>query len=220
MLPLVTPCPSCQIALKRVRKACSENEILYRQIQRLLEEEGLRLPEKLEVYHSLDFLVRVVGPDTIARRIRNPLTGFKIAPYYGCQLAGPLANGNNGKDLQDLERLIEIIGAEPLEFPFRTQCCGGSLMFTFDRQAKKLSRIILDSTRRAGADLIATPCGLCQLNLEIAQKTSLIWNAKINSLPVINISQLLGLAFDLDDEEIFLNKKKILAKQYSTSHIS
>ena len=219
-LPLVTPCPSCYVSLRRILKESKENETQFNEINELLAEEHLAFSTDLEVFHSLEFLVSVIGLDTIAGKVRNPLRGLKIAPYYGCQLVSPYANGSKSHDPQNLEKLIEVLGALPVNFPVRTLCCGGSLMFTLKEQAEKLSSMILRSIHRTDADLIVTPCGLCQLNLEIARKR--IWKETSGkwSLPIINIGQLVGLALDIDPQRIHVNRKKILAKRSITSTAS
>ena len=219
-LPLVTPCPSCYVAMKRVQKLCQENKLISERISHLLAEEELSVSGSLEVCHSLDFLVRVAGLEAIGNKVRNPLSGIKIAPYYGCQLSGPHANGNTDGEPGGLESLIEVLGAEPVEFPFRTQCCGGSLMFTSDKQAKKLSSIILESVHNTDAGLIVTPCGLCQLNLQIATKNSPSWNSRPAGVPVLNIGQLMGLAFDLGKGKIFLKKNRIMASRKIITEIN
>ena len=212
-IPLVTPCPSCYVSMKRILKECKENKNQFDRINELLAEEHLELSTEVELYHSLEFLVSVIGLDAITAKIQNSLKGLRIAPYYGCQLAGPYAIQSRNHDPQDLEKLVEVLGAAPVNFPFRTLCCGGSLMFTLKSQAEKLSSMILRSIRRTDADMIVTPCGLCQLNLEVAMKK--IWKRSSNHrfLPIINIGQLVGLALDLDPRKIYMNKKKILAKR-------
>ena len=203
-LPVVTPCPSCYVSLRRILKECKENKTQFNQVNELLAEEQLAFSTDAEVYHALEFLVSVIGLDTIANKVCNPLKGFRIAPYYGCQLVSPYANGSKSHDPRQLEQLIEVLGAHPVNFPFRTLCCGGSLMFTLKEQAKKLSSMILGSIQKTDANLIVTPCGLCQLNLEMALK---------RSLPVINIGQMLGMALGLDPKSLYMNKLKIPEKQ-------
>lgn len=203
-LPVVTPCPSCYVSMRRMLKECKENKTQFNQINELLAEEQLAFSTNTEVYHALEFLVSVIGLDTIANKVCNPLKGFRIAPYYGCQLVSPYANGSKSHDPRQLEQLIEVLGAHPVNFPFRTLCCGGSLMFTLKEQAKKLSSMILGSIQETDANLIVTPCGLCQLNLEMALK---------RSLPIINIGQMLGLALGLDPRSLYINKLRIPEKQ-------
>jgi len=203
-LPVVTPCPSCYVSLRRILKESKENKTQFDRVNELMAEENLAFSTDTEVYHSLEFLVSVVGLDTIANKVRNPLSGYRIAPYYGCQLVSPYANGNKSEDPQHLEKLIKVLGALPVNFPFRTLCCGGSLMFTLKVQARKLSSMILDSIQRTNANLIVTPCGLCQLNLEMARN---------RSLPIINIGQMVGLALGLDPGKLYMNKMKIPAMQ-------
>ena len=203
-LPVVTPCPSCYVSLRRTLKECKENKTQFNQVNELLAEEQLVFSTDTEVYHALEFLVNVVGLDAIANKVCNPLKEFRIAPYYGCQLVSPYANGSKSHDPRQLEQLIEVLGAHTVNFPYRTLCCGGSLMFTLKEQAKKLSSMILGSIQKTDANLIVTPCGLCQLNLEMALK---------RSLPVINIGQMLGMALGLDPKSLYMNRLKIPEKQ-------
>ena len=210
-LPVVTPCPSCYVSMRRILKECRENKTQFTQINELLAEEQLAFSTDAEVYHALEFLVSVIGLDSIANKVCNPLKGFRIAPYYGCQLVSPYANGSISHDLHQLEQLIEVLGAHPVNFPFRTLCCGGSLMFTLKEQAEKLSSRILGSIQRTDANLIVTPCGLCQLNLEMARK---------GSLPIINIGQMLGMALGLDPKSLSMNKLKIPEKRGITLNIN
>jgi heterodisulfide reductase subunit B len=219
-LPLVTPCPSCYVSLKRILKESKADNILFDRINELLAEEQLTFSTDAEVFHSLEFLVSVIGLDTIANKVSNPLKGFKIAPYYGCQLVSPYANGGEARDPQDLEKLIEVLGAHPVSFPFRTLCCGGSLMFTLKEQAENLSCMILRSIQRTDANLIVTPCGLCQLNLEIARKKLWGKTSDHRSLHIINIGQLVGLALDLGPQKTYMNEKKILAMRGITSTLN
>ncbi len=212
-LPLVTPCPSCYISLKRIIQIIKENDLLSGKINELLATENLTINTDIDIYNTLEFLVNVVGLDNIREKVINHLTGIKIAPYYGCQIVSPYVSGDNNSDPQNLEKLINALGAQPVEFHFRTQCCGGSLMFTRKEQANKLSRMILQSIQNKEADFIVTPCGLCQLNLTMVQEMSRSYLAKRTSIPVLNIAQLIGLAFDLHPKKIFVNKKQILSKR-------
>ena len=199
-MPVVTPCPSCYVSLRRVLMESKENKLHFQRLNELLTEEHLAFSSEAVVYHSLEFLVNVVGLDTIVHEVRHPLKGLKIAPYYGCQLVGPYANGSRPDAPQHLEKLISAVGGHPVNFPFRTLCCGGSLMFTLRGQAQKLSAMILRSILDKDADMIVTPCGLCQLNLEMAGK---------KSLPVLNIGQMLGLSLGIDQSMLSATKLKI-----------
>jgi len=218
--PIVTPCPSCYVSLSRMLKAGKEDSSYIDRINELLAQENLTFSMETKVFHALEFLVHEIGLDTIAKKIRNPLKGFKIAPYYGCQLVYPHLNMYNTSDPLVLEKLIEVLGGQPVEFPFRTHCCGGSLMFTLQKQAEKLSCMILKSIQETDANLIVTPCGLCQMNLVVVRNRIQGKVPHQKSLPVINIGQMIGLAFDIDPKRIYVNKKKILAKRDVISPIN
>jgi len=207
-LPVVAPCPSCYISLNKVNKLYKEKSFLVDKINASLNEGGLKYNGKVRVYNILDFLVNFVGADKISQKVVKPLKNIKIAPYYGCQIVNPYATGDDNDNPRNLEKIIEVLGAVPVDFPYRTMCCGGSLMFTRKPQAEQMSNIILKSISHAGADMVATPCGLCQINLNLAEKTSNQYSGSRISLPVLNIAQLISAAFGLEKSDAIENFRK------------
>ena len=171
-LPVVAPCPSCYVTLNKVNKHFKENSPYVEKVNDALGKGGLHYNGTVEVMSVLDFLVNKVGVEKIREKVVYPLNGVKIAPYYGCQVVNPYATGDDNTNPQNLEKIIEALGATAVDFPYRTMCCGGSLMFTRKKQAEEMCSIILKSITEAHADVIATPCGLCQINLETAEGIS------------------------------------------------
>ena len=201
-LPVVTPCPSCYLSFKRVNNIFQDDISYAEKVNGVLSEDDLKYLGKVKVYHLLEFLIEEVGLEKIKEKVRVPLRGLKVAPYYGCQISRPYGSGDDIYNPQNMEKLIEALGAEVVDFPHRTQCCGGALMLTQKKIAVAMSRKILDSIKKTDADLIVTPCGLCQFNLQTAQSGG-------KKTPVLNIAQLLGIAFDLDKKDIQFDKKPI-----------
>jgi len=218
-LPVIAPCPSCYITLNKVNKHFKDNTRFVGKINESLEKGALHYNGKSEVLNILDFLVNKVGIDNIKDKVKNPLSGLKIAPYYGCQLVNPYATGDNNSNPQNLEKIITALGATAVDFPHKTTCCGGSLMFTKRSQAEEMCSNILQSIDKANADLIVTPCGLCQINLDTAKKVSKHYIDQKVSLAVVNVTQLIGIAFGLKNQELGVPKNIIKTKQTVTSDI-
>jgi heterodisulfide reductase subunit B len=208
-LPVVAPCPSCYISLKKVNKVFKENPAMAAKVNEALAEGGLHYNGKAEIYNVLDFLVHKVGTDAIRECTVRSMAGYKIAPYYGCQLVTPYSTGDDNDNPQNMEKIITAIGGEAVDFTHRTTCCGGSLMITRKPQAELMSNAILKSIARAGADMITTPCGLCQINLETAEGASSKYNGRKIDLPVLTITQLIGVALGLENSKIMFNDNKI-----------
>jgi heterodisulfide reductase subunit B2 len=208
-LPVVAPCPSCYISLNKVNKVFKENPKLAAKVNEALSEGGLHYNGKAEVYNILDFLANKIGPDAIKECVVNPLNDIKVAPYYGCQLVTPYSSGDNNDNPQNLERIITALGGKPVDFTHRTVCCGGSLAFTKKEQSEVMGTSILKSIVQAGADVITTPCGLCQINLDGAKGVSGKYIGRKVSLPVLNITQLIGVAFGLNKSETMTDAGKV-----------
>lgn len=209
-LPVVAPCPSCYSTLSKVNKVFKENFIMAEKVNEALNKGNLHYGGMVKVYNVLDFLVNVVGVDRIKEKVVKPLTGVKIAPYYGCQIVNPYATGDNNSDPQNMEKIIGALGGTAVDFPHRTSCCGGSLMITKKPQAEQMSGIILKSIAGAKADVITTPCGLCQINLETAERSGVKYSGEKVNMPVLTITQLIGIALGVSKSDIMADAGKVL----------
>ncbi|MFH2096322.1 MAG: CoB--CoM heterodisulfide reductase iron-sulfur subunit B family protein [Bacteroidota bacterium] len=208
-LPVVAPCPSCYISLNKVNKVFKGNRQLAGCIKESLQAGGLDYNGKVRVYNVLEFLVKFVGIDTIRQKVLQPLKGMRIAPYYGCQLVSPYSEGDNNDNPTNLETIIAALGGTPVDFPFRTKCCGGSLMITRQHQAERMSCEVLKSIDKEKADIIVTPCGLCQINLDMSKGVFARQLGRKIETPVLNISQLIGFAFDIEPSELHIKSKNL-----------
>lgn len=201
-LPLVAPCPSCYGTLSKVNKHFKENSRFVEKINEALGKGNLHYNGKVEVFNILDFLVNKVGLDKIKEKVVRPLTNLNVAPYYGCQIVNPYAKGDNNANPQNLENIIDAIGGNAVDFAHRTTCCGGSMMITKKPHAQEMSNIILKSIDDAKAQMIVTPCGLCQINLEGAESVSNHFTGKKISIPVLTVTQLIGIALGISNKEL------------------
>jgi len=158
------------------------------------------------VNHLLEIIRDEVGLDEIAKRVRAPLTSLRVACYYGCLLVRPpdVMQFDDPENPTLLDRVVAAAGAEPLEWPHKTECCGASCSITKIEIAERLSRDILAMARDAGADCIVTACPLCQLNLDLRQRDIEARFGDRLGLPVLYFTQLLGLALGLKPHELGL----------------
>ena len=145
------------------------------------------------VIHYLEMLRDRVGFDKIAEKVTNPLTGKKIAAYYGCLLLRPgkVMQMDNPENPTIIEDFIKAIGAEPVVYPYRNECCGGYVTMEDKALAKKKSSKVASSAAENGADMIITACPLCLYNLNK--------NADESDIPVYYFTELLAEALGVKD---------------------
>ncbi len=215
-LPIITPCPSCSLSLMKVNKVIAEGGEYAKNLQEALGAGNMSYDGSVAVRHVLDFLINTVGVEKIASQVVKPLTGLRIAPYYGCLVTRPYSEGDDAQHPENMEKLIRALGGEPVDFPLKTTCCGGTLMITKKDVTQQMTSAILNSIKAAEAEIIATPCGLCQSSLELAQMGKIPLSLPSNALPVVNIAQLIGVAFGFKPGTLMLNRD-IFNTAYSTN---
>ena len=169
-MPLVTLCSACHHVIKRVNHDMLNNVDIREKVNTYLGTmEGTEPYEgDWQVIHYLEMLRDCVGFDELKAKVVNPLKGKKIGAYYGCLLLRP------GKEMQMddpenptiLEDFIRAIGAEPVYYGMRNECCGGYITVEDKAQAKKRVNAITDNARNSGAEMLITACPLCHYNLQ------------------------------------------------------
>ena len=203
---IVAPCSSCYRVLRKTNKYLKESPVLHKQINECLNEAGLSYNLSVDVRHPLDVLVNDIGLDKIKEKVKHELNGLKIANYYGCMIVRPVEVFDNMEDPTSMDKIFEVVGGVNVYFPFKTKCCGGMLMTTYEDIALKLSKEIIESAVENGADCIVTTCPLCQMNLE-AYQDEINKKFKINyNIPVLFFTQVLGLALGFSAEELGIEK--------------
>ncbi len=204
-LDLVTPCSSCFITLYGANLQLKQSSRLMRQVNEALAAVNLEYHGNVRVRHLTEALVKDVTPEVIASKVQHRLNGLKVAPYYGCQLVRPDYGFDNPESPQSLDRLVASLGAEAVPYPLKNRCCGGSLIISEEDMALELIRKLLDNAVENGAQCITTPCPLCQTNLD-AYQSRVNSRFKTNfNLPVLFVTQLIGLALGIDAKSLGLN---------------
>jgi len=201
-LNLVAPCSGCFKNMYFANMSLKQDKDLADHVNYALEADGLKFNGSIDVNHIIDVYVNEVGLGEIKKHVTRPLKNLKVAPYYGCQLVRPRKTDENVEDPRFFEDLLTTIGATPVNYPMRLRCCGASLIVTNKKAALSMVRSLLQTAEDAGADVIATACPLCQINLELYQ-TEVNREFGTNlSMPVLYFTQLLGLAFGISAKKL------------------
>jgi len=200
---ILVPCSACYLNLKRVEeKTRSEPETLEK-VNSILNENQLQINGRIHVRHLLDVIVNDLGPETIRNNLKRALTGFRIAPYYGCQCLRPYVVFDDPEDPRSMEPLIEAAGAQVHQWNMGGKCCGASHMNTKMDVGLELVAAILQDAK--GADAIVTVCPMCQMNLEAyQQKISRRQNKNLH-MTILYLPQLIGLALGLTEKDLRLD---------------
>ena len=212
-LDFVAPCSACYKNAYFTNKYMKEDADLAEHINYALEADDLRLSGNLSVHHLIEIFVDEIGLDAIKDKVSIPLNGLRIAPYYGCQIVRPRKNGENIENPQFFEELLTAIGADPVDFAYKTRCCGGSLLLTNRRAALAMIRVLLQNAIDSGAEVIATTCPLCQVNLECYQQQVNQEYGTEFSVPVLYFTQLLGLALGIPPKRLGIGTELVPAKE-------
>jgi heterodisulfide reductase subunit B len=211
---IATPCSACYVNLRKTDYYMGKYPKLNQQTNKALGAGGLFYqPGTLKARHLADVVVNDVGYDAIAEKVTRPLKGLRLAPYYGCLIVRP----ELGERLDDpeypmfLDRLLEVLGAEVVDFPLKAHCCGGHMTQISADTAYELIRRLLKNADEYEADAIVTLCPICQLNLDAYQgNVNRHFGTNFN-LPVLFFTQVIGLAMEIDPKELGIGKEIVSA---------
>ncbi len=216
---LVVVCPACYTTLTKSNHYMGEDPKLRRTIGLALKAAGLQYTGTIRIRHLLEVIMRDIGEGEVKSRVSRPLSGLKVAPYYGCQFTRPFGEFDDKEFPTMLDDLLKWIGAEPVSFPLKAKCCGGMLMTTNEPIGLGLVRSILDCASGSGAECIATICPLCHITLEAYQGNVNRRYSASYRLPTLYFSQLLGLAFGFNRKELGINEELISSKAILQKHL-
>ncbi len=238
-LPVMTACASCYARLRTANHKVRSTPEERQQAERIT---GKPYDGGVEVQHVLDVLVHRFGLDAIRAKISPRLAGLRVACYYGCLLTRPpeIVAFDDAEHPHAMDDLVAATGAEPVDWPYKTECCGASLSMTHSSVVARLGHRLLSMARQAGAECIAVACPLCQVNLDLRQADAakahgagkgdsphlperpagccaqmgtvpFSSHGPIPQTPVLYITQLLGLALGLSNEELGINALTVSA---------
>ena len=203
---LVVPCAACYLGLNKARLYLEEHPDIKEKVDEALKQAGLQYSGHVRIRHPLDVLLNDIGLERITSAVKSPLAGLRVACYYGCQIVRPYAEFDNQHEPQSMDKILTALGAEVVEWPLKTRCCGGSLTGTIQEVGLRLSYILLKEAKKRGCHVVATACPLCQFNLECYQMEMLKSYGEIINIPVAYFTQLIGVGLGLSPKCLGLNR--------------
>ncbi len=209
---VVMCCAACFSRFKFAQKHFEEVPELRDRLSATLPLDDLA---EMRTRHLLDVLLNDVGLEKIAQAKENDLSGLKVACYYGCLLTRPpkVTEFDDPENPTSMDKLLQAVGAETVDWPFKTECCGATFSLTRTEIVLRLSRDILQMAKESGADCIAVACPLCQTNLDMRQSDIESRYGVKYRIPVFYFTQLLGLAFGKTRKELGLRRACVSSKK-------
>ena len=213
---VVAPCSACYLNLAKADYYMREQPKLGRMVNEALAAGGLSYkPGSLDIRHLLDVIVYDIGLDTVKSKVTRPLTGLRVAPYLGCMVPRPdyEHRWSDHEHPVELDMLLKALGAEVIDFPLKTHCCGGHMTQIGPETAFELIRRLISSADHYEADLMATLCPMCQMNVDAYQGEMNRFFGTSYHMPIIFFTQLMGLAFGMDAKQLGFGMELVSAKK-------
>jgi heterodisulfide reductase subunit B len=210
-LDCVVNCAACYNRMKVANYEISSQPEIRKAVSEAI---GRDYDGSVKVRHFIEVLLNDVGLKPISSKIKRPLNGLKVACYYGCLLVRPpkVMDFDDPENPTSLDKLVKAIGGVSVDWPYKVECCGGGLSLSRTDVVVNLTDSILGMAKEAGADCITVSCPMCQVNLDLRQQDIRKQSGKDYQMPIVYITQLLGLALGIGSGKLGFNKLMIPAK--------
>jgi heterodisulfide reductase subunit B len=199
---VTAPCSACYIRFKSAAHEMAHNPSMARQINDKI---GYEYQGSVRVMHLVEALIEKVGLDKIEAAVKKPLEGLKVACYYGCYITRPadITGAEHPEYPMEMDYLLQRLGAEVVDWDYKTDCCGGGLGLTQTTLAHEMTAKVLRNARERGAEAVVTVCPLCHINIDGRQHQ--IQDLGF-TIPIFYATQLATLALGLGEKTAMLNK--------------
>ncbi len=204
---IVATCAACWLGTKETQERISHSGPLLADVNDILKDAGLHYEGKVAVRHMVEVLIEDLGYDELKKPVKKPLEGIKFAGYVGCQTNRPFGvDGESFENPKYLDKLVETVGGEAMgDYDQKVTCCGGALAFSEPEKSQAQIKKIIESAYDYGAEMIVTPCPVCQMNVEVYQgQINKKYGTKFN-IPVLYYSQLMAVAYGASAKDAGLN---------------
>jgi heterodisulfide reductase subunit B len=210
---MVSTCAACWLATREAKERLDHSSVLMKDTNEALAAAGLNYKGEVKVRHMVEVLIEDLGYDELKKPVVKPLQGIKFAGYVGCQTNRPFGiDGESFENPRYLDKLVEVCGGEAVDqYDQKVTCCGGGLAFSEPDKSQKQIRDIVESAYDNGAEMIVTPCPLCQANVEVYQSEINKKQGTQFNMPVLYYSQLLTIAYGGTAKEAGLDGQVIRA---------
>jgi heterodisulfide reductase subunit B2 len=209
-LEVAVSCAACYNRMKVANHEITTHSSIRQGVREAL---GRDYDGSVKVRHFMELLLQEVGLETVRQAVKRPLAGLKVACYYGCLLVRPpkIVNFDDPENPTFLDKLVTALGAQSLDWPCKVECCGGGLSVSRTDVVLGLTDSILSMAKAVGADCIAVSCPMCQINLDLRQQDIRKQTGKEYRLPIVYMTQLLGLAFGIGADKLGFEKLMVPA---------
>lgn len=198
MTDLLVPCAACYNRLAVTQHELFENTALKKQVEETME---MSLEKPIRILNVIQFIQEYIV-DKLPSKLVNSFTK-KVACYYGCLLVRPheALKFDRQEDPQTMDEVMSLLGAQPIDWPFKTECCGASLSVSRTDLVAKLSGKIVKEAAEREAEAIIVACPMCHSNLDMRRSAINKFLAKPSDIPVLYITQAIGIACGLDEKQ-------------------
>ncbi|MDI6813095.1 MAG: CoB--CoM heterodisulfide reductase iron-sulfur subunit B family protein [Desulfitobacteriaceae bacterium] len=205
MKEVMAPCAACFNHLRTAEIECAKDQETSKKVQGVIE---MKYNNTVHVLNILELLVERIGTEAVAKQVKKPLKGLRIAPYYGCMLTRPakIAQFDDPTNPTSMDRLLGALGADVVPWGAKTECCGAAHILTRPDVVVELSGRIIYEAKDSGADAVATACPMCMSNLDLRQSAMAKATGKEAKVPIMYITELLGMAFNIPQSELGMRK--------------
>jgi len=212
---LVAPCSACYLNLYKADHYMREQPSLGQNVNEALAGGNLHyVPGSLNIKHLLDVMLNDVGLDVIEKQVVRPLAGLRLAPYLGCMVPRPdygLRYSDHDFPIE-MDNLLRVLGAEVVDYPLKTECCGGHMTQIGPEMGFEMIRRLIAKADDLHADAMVTLCPMCQLNLDAYQgEMNHFFKTKYH-MPVLFFTQFMGLAFGLEPKALGFGAEMVSAR--------
>ena len=210
-LDMTVFCAACYNRMKVANHQIRTNPRIREEVAAIL---GDDYDGGVRVLHFVEILTKRMGIQKLIKHFTHSLDGLKVASYYGCLLLRPehVTGFDDPENPTLLEQLVESMGGECIEWPHKAECCGGGLAVSRTDVVLELTNAILDMAGMSGADCISTACPMCQINLDMRQGDINKMKKTSHEMPIVYISQLVGLCLGISPRRLGMNKCIVSAK--------
>ncbi|MCL5734844.1 MAG: CoB--CoM heterodisulfide reductase iron-sulfur subunit B family protein, partial [Actinobacteria bacterium] len=205
---LLAPCPSCYQREKNAEIEIHKNDAFRSEVNELLDKP---YQGHVIVYALPEYLMKFVGEEKIASAVKVDLSQLRVVPYYGCLLGRPseMTGECDNEQPMWMDLILQAAGADVKWWNYKTECCGASVGMPKMEIQRRLSGKVLCQALAAGADAVVVGCPLCHVNLDLKQAQINKFNGTDYHVPILYLSQVLGLAFGLSADDVMLNKNVV-----------
>ncbi|HMK35917.1 MAG TPA: CoB--CoM heterodisulfide reductase iron-sulfur subunit B family protein [Desulfomonilaceae bacterium] len=196
---VVAPCAGCHVRMKAASKRIQEEKELR---DRFPFKGEIQILSGMDMFHKEQLMAR------LKERLTKPLTGLRVVPYYGCLAVRPVevVEPQDPENPMQMDDVLDALGAEVLSWPYKTDCCGGSMALTRTDLVVKLSGKLLDMAMALEADAVVTLCPMCQANLDTRQADMSRATGKVYQVPILYLTECMGIAFQNPRAKTWFNR--------------